>query len=1302
LKVLPFASTMDAKQLQRFKNEARAAASLHHEHIVPVYGVGCERGVHYYAMQLIDGKSLAVLIRQLRGEPADCGGGGAQCHKGDSFHSFQMAQVSIESKVPIVPGDLTASYPGTAAPTTEAVAGLVTQVSRKDRAHYRSIAEMIAQAANALEHAHTLGVVHRDVKPGNLILDNAGHLWVTDFGLARFGSDADLTMTGDLLGTLRYMSPEQALAKHGLVDHRTDIYSLGATLYELLTLRPAMRGADKQEILKKIAFEEPRPPRSIDRAIPAELETIALKALAKEPAERYSTAGELTSDLRRWLGDLTIKARPPGLRQRVVKWARRHPGVTATAGISAALVLGLVIAGLGVNNALMKEEKKRTQTVLELAFESANEMLVKIADEMGEAPGLEQTQRSVVQSAVAIYERLADYQGAVPGVERDRGLAQFRLGMMHDRLGYLKKGGDAYIQAADMFRRLAQQEPNKAEYRYWQARSLSERGDLCDRLGKGEDAEKLARQAHGLFERAASDFPNDLLIRAGLADCCLVLGTVNYVPGPQYVNFDLLPDSSPRRWEESVNLLRQAVKLYPTVIVNDPERSDYRWRFHRVQSVLSKMRTLSVDERERLANDSVAGFEALSDAHPRKPRPRAELCEALVRRGWVLMRGAPGPAAGEANFRGALRIANKLVEEYPDVPYYGTLQAGALCALGFVLLITDRPDQAEPLLKQAASAVDKTPDGHVPPWYFTCLAARSHEFLGYTFDQAGRLDEAKEAFRQALRLDMRAASEFPNSGTWVCVHNNTHRLASVLSRKGSVEDAIAVYRANAEFWEGQAAQHPSNPVVRRCHAWSLNGVAYVLQMHRRWDQADQAYDEALDAHDKLEKSGLLNPGSGVYWRAVDSDGWKQQQMRRAWLYAKAGRPGDAEKAYREIVKRAYRDLNAASPGTLAQRMEVYFAMTGLGVFLNKIGQHDESIAAYEDEIRQLDRWTDDFPNESDAGWGAYRRMELAFVYQSVGKATKANRVAEEAIAILRKLAASAKPMSPRYLAEKLVDQGLIRWRTGRVEDAASAVREAVEIMEKLVADPAHTGAARSSFEDVLAGATSRHAHLLEHTGQFAKAEAAYEKAVELRRRLAEAVIPGDWSDDGSVLRPGTNEYLRTRTNWRRSLDALALFHVRRGQTEQAADHCAKARTVLEQMVTAYPSDAHALNQLAVFLVTCPVETLRDPPRAVRFARKAAVLLENSTFVGTLGCAQFRAGDFQSAVANLDRATGLQEWQFPADDQFFRAMAHWQVGNIEVARRAYDDAVRGLQWPYYGNDAYLHMLREEAAALLGVK
>jgi hypothetical protein len=195
-----------------------------------------------------------------------------------------------------------------------------------------------------------------------------GHLWVTDFGLAQFQDDAALTRTGDLLGTLRYMSPEQALAKRGLVDHRTDIYSLGVTLYELLTLEAPYDGRDRQELLHQIAFEEPRPLRHGNPHIPADLETIVLKAMAKAVDERYAAAQELADDLRRFLEHKPIRARRPTPVERVAKWARRHKAmVTAAVG-----VLLLLAVGLAVCTALVLGEQWKTQAAYEqLATEQA-------------------------------------------------------------------------------------------------------------------------------------------------------------------------------------------------------------------------------------------------------------------------------------------------------------------------------------------------------------------------------------------------------------------------------------------------------------------------------------------------------------------------------------------------------------------------------------------------------------------------------------------------------------------------------------------------------------------------------------------------------------------------------------------------------------------------------------------------------------------------------------------------------------------------------------------------------------------
>jgi serine/threonine protein kinase len=214
------------------------------------------------------------------------------------------------------------------------------------------------QAAEALEHAHQLGVLHRDIKPANLMIDGRGHLWITDFGLARMQGEANLTMTGDLLGTLRYMSPEQALARRVVIDHRTDIYSLGVTLYELLTLCPAFHGHDRAEILRRIAQEEPRPLRRLNPAVPADLETIVLKAMDKDPAGRYATAGELAEDLKRFLDARPVAARRRSLLDRAAKWSLRHKAIVASATLTAAILLiGTAVASVLVAS---KEHERRT------------------------------------------------------------------------------------------------------------------------------------------------------------------------------------------------------------------------------------------------------------------------------------------------------------------------------------------------------------------------------------------------------------------------------------------------------------------------------------------------------------------------------------------------------------------------------------------------------------------------------------------------------------------------------------------------------------------------------------------------------------------------------------------------------------------------------------------------------------------------------------------------------------------------------------------------------------------------------
>ena len=206
-------------------------------------------------------------------------------------------------------------------------------------AYFRWAAKVALESADALAHAHQQGVIHRDVKPSNLLIDAKGSIWVTDFGLARRLADPGITHHDSLLGTPRYMSPEQA--RTGTIDGRTDVYSLGATLYELLTLRPPFDGQTAAELIDQIGGQEPLPPTKIDRRVPRDLETIALKALAKRPADRYASAAELFEDLGRFLNREPVKARRIGPIGRIWRIARRHPGITAVSTAAAAIILAI-------------------------------------------------------------------------------------------------------------------------------------------------------------------------------------------------------------------------------------------------------------------------------------------------------------------------------------------------------------------------------------------------------------------------------------------------------------------------------------------------------------------------------------------------------------------------------------------------------------------------------------------------------------------------------------------------------------------------------------------------------------------------------------------------------------------------------------------------------------------------------------------------------------------------------------------------------------------------------------------------
>jgi serine/threonine protein kinase len=363
LKVLPAHALLEPRHLARFRREARSAARLHHSNIVPVFGVGESDGLHYYVMQFIQGLGLDEVLaelRRLRQPQNKCPLTRDEGRPGQTKDDLSAVRVarslwtgSLSPTSPEAPpaADL-APGAGRDAQDTSAARGDSSihlpgqtetgSLNESGRQYWRSVARIGVQVASALEYASRQGVLHRDVKPSNLLLDSEGNVWVTDFGLAKAEADGDnLTHTGDIVGTLRYMAPER-FDGHG--DVRSDVYSLGLTLYELLTLRPAFDQADRHQLIRRVMHDEPPHPRKLNPAIPRDLEVVVLKAIDRDPSRRYQSAAEMAEDLERFIEDRPVRARRASETEKFLRWCRRNP---LPAGLLAALVL-VFLAGFAL------------------------------------------------------------------------------------------------------------------------------------------------------------------------------------------------------------------------------------------------------------------------------------------------------------------------------------------------------------------------------------------------------------------------------------------------------------------------------------------------------------------------------------------------------------------------------------------------------------------------------------------------------------------------------------------------------------------------------------------------------------------------------------------------------------------------------------------------------------------------------------------------------------------------------------------------------------------------------------------
>ena len=382
----------------------------------------------------------------------------------------------------------------------------ITSLSDQSFTQYcRSVARIGIQVSEALSYAHGQGILHRDIKPSNLLLDPAGTVWVTDFGLAKAQTTEDLTHTGDLVGTLRYVAPERL---RGQSDARSDIFSLGLTLYELLTLRPAYAERTQGGLVQQVTAADPPAPRRLDRRIPSDLNTIILKAMAKEPERRYATASELAGDLQRFLEDRPIRARRAGQLELAWRWCRRNPLIAGlSAGFLAALLIGLGAALYQWR--LTERQRQRAEANFQKARDAVDECFTIVTQNpVLQEPGMEAARQVLFQAALKYYQDFLNQRADDPGTRLDLGRAYYRLGYITERIGSKSEALTAYEQGCALFDVLVASDPKNAQLRRELAQCHESLGELHRVTGRSDLAEAELLTALALRDELARSHPD--------------------------------------------------------------------------------------------------------------------------------------------------------------------------------------------------------------------------------------------------------------------------------------------------------------------------------------------------------------------------------------------------------------------------------------------------------------------------------------------------------------------------------------------------------------------------------------------------------------------------------------------------------------------------------------------------------------------------------------------------------------------------------------------------------------------------
>jgi tetratricopeptide (TPR) repeat protein/tRNA A-37 threonylcarbamoyl transferase component Bud32 len=554
-------------------------------------------------------------------------------------------------------------------------------------ADLRSAARLLAAVARAVHHAHQRGILHRDLKPGNILLDGAGQPHVTDFGLAkRVAVDSSLTHSGELVGTPSYMAPEQTTGQRGAITTATDVYGLGAILYALLTGRPPFRGDTPLDTLNQVRRQEPEPPSRSNPRVDRDLETICLKCLEKDSQRRYGSAEALAEDLERWLVGEPIRARRSNAWERTVKWAKRRPALAGLMGISGAAAVALLVVSL-LYNMWLKEERDNVRTQrdkarerFQLARNAVDEfyMQVSVSREM-KAKGVEKLRTKLLEMALEYYQRFAEEADDFD-VQAERAVAYWRLGKLYRDTARSEKAEQAYHEALAIFQHLVAARAETPQYLQHLAAVRHNLAFLYEDTERSEQAEQAHQEALLIRKRLVAAHPGVLEYQHDLAQTHQSLGALYQATG---------------RAEQAQQAHQGALDILKPLAAAHPEVSKYHELLADVYNNLGHLHNDAKrrDPARQSFLDALTIRKRLAVTHPEVPQYQSDLAVAHESLGILYSDTGSNQRAEEA-YREALSIRKRLVAEHPLVVEHAIGLASSYGNLGRLMSDEEKPEAA--------------------------------------------------------------------------------------------------------------------------------------------------------------------------------------------------------------------------------------------------------------------------------------------------------------------------------------------------------------------------------------------------------------------------------------------------------------------------------------------------------------------------------------------------------------------------------------------------------------------------------